>query len=71
MGGSFNFPGVVYARRLGEFPDGFASARPADYPLDPVARAQYVERFIGFDDGKSSDRVLDAVQSLVERGTQR
>jgi len=71
VGGSFNFPGVVYARRLGEFLDGFASARPADYPLDPVARAQYVERFVGFDDGKSSDRVLDAVQSLVERGTQR
>ena len=69
-GGSFNFPGVVYARRLGEFLDGFASARLADYPLDPVARIQYVEKFIGFDDGKSSDRVLDAVQSLVERGTQ-
>ncbi len=67
-GSSFNFPGVVYARGLGEFLDGFASARLSDYPLDPVSRAQYVEKFIGFDDGKSSDRVLDGVQSLVERG---
>jgi hypothetical protein len=67
MGGSFNFPGVVYPRRLGEFLDGFATTRLADYPLDPVARSQYIEKFIGFDDGKSSDRVLDAVQSLVER----
>src|SRR5439155_1420935 len=70
-GGSFNFPGVVYARALGEFLDGFASARLSDYPLDPVARAQYLEKFVGVDDGKSSDRVLDAVQSLVERGALR
>ncbi len=42
-------------------------ARLSDYPLDPVARAQYVEKFIGFDDGKSAERVLDAVQSLGER----
>ncbi len=70
-GGSFNFPGVVYARALGEFLDGFAASRISDYPLEPAARAQYVEKFIGFDDGKSADRVLDAVQSLVERGRQR
>jgi hypothetical protein len=25
-----------------------------------------VEKFIGFDDGKSSDRVLDAAHSLVD-----
>src|SRR2546422_6978281 len=39
---------------------------PIYYPLEPAARAQYVERFVGFDDGKSSDRVLDAAQSLIE-----
>ncbi len=50
---------------------GFAASRISDYPLEPAARAQYVEKFIGFDDGKSADRVLDAVQSLVERGRQR
>lgn len=65
-GGSFNFPGVVYARGLGEFAPGFARTRIADYPLEPAARAQYVEKFIGFDDGKSSDRVLDAAHSLVD-----
>jgi len=65
-GGSFNFPGVVYPRSLAEFVEGFAQTRIADYPLEPAARAQYVEKFVGFDDGKSSDRVLDAVQSLVE-----
>jgi hypothetical protein len=65
-GGSFNFPGVVYAQGLGEFVGGFAKTRLADYPLEPAARAQYVEKFVGFDDGKSSDRVLDAAQSLVD-----
>jgi len=66
-GGSFNFPGVVYARSLGEFVGGFGESRLGDYPLVSEARAQYVEKFVGFDDGKSADRVLDAVQSLVER----
>jgi len=69
VGGSFNFPGVVYPVGLGEFVDGFARRRLGDYPLEPAARAQYVERFVGFDDGKSSDRVLDAVQSLAEMGS--
>ena len=70
-GASFNFPGVVYPVGLEELVGGLAGKRIADFPLDPVARAQYVEKFIGFDDGKSSDRVLDTVQSLVERGNQR
>ncbi len=68
VGGSFNFPGVVYPVGLGEFVDGFAGKRLGDYALEPAARAQYVERFVGFDDGKSADRVLDAVQSLAEMG---
>ena len=70
-GTSFNFRGAVYAIGLPEVVGGFPGKRIADFPLDPVARAQYVEKFVGFDDGKSSDRVLDAVQSLAERGTRR
>ncbi len=70
-GSSFNLRGVVYPVGLEALVGGFAKRQVADFPLDPVARAQYVEKFIGFDDGKSSDRVLDAVQSLVERGNQR
>lgn len=70
-GESFNVPGVVYPVALDALVGGFAASRIADYPLDPVARAQYVEKFIGFDDGKSADRVLDAVLTLVERGSQR
>lgn len=70
-GASFNLRGAVYPVGLQELVGEFAGKRIADFPLDPVARAQYIDKFIGFDDGKSSDRVLDAVQSLAERGSQR
>lgn len=65
-GGSFNFPGVVYRVELGRFLGTFVGARLSDYPLEPAARAHYIERFVGFDDGKASDRLLDVAQSLVE-----
>lgn len=70
-GGSFHFPGVVYPVSLGDFVDGFARRRLADYPVEPAARIQYVEKFIGFDDGKSSERVLDAVREVVEAPAER
>jgi hypothetical protein len=71
VGGSFNFPGVVYPMGLRELVEVFPGRRLEDFPVDPLARAQYVERFVGQDDGKSSDRVLDAVESQVQRGRRR
>ncbi len=65
VGDSFNFPGVVYPMGLDEVLHRLPQSRLGDYPLELAARARYVEKFVGFDDGKSSDRVLDAVQSLV------
>ena len=65
-GGSFNFPGVVYPLGLDAVLEWLPSARLAGFPLELPARARYVEKFIGFDDGKCSDRVLDAIQTLVE-----
>jgi len=65
-GGSWNFPGVIYPVSLEEVVRELPRRRIADFPLEPAARAQYVERFVGFDDGKSSDRVLDVLQSLAE-----
>ncbi len=65
-GNSWNFPGVIYPITLEEVVQELPRRRIADFPLEPAARAQYVERFVGFDDGKSSDRVLDILQSLAE-----
>jgi hypothetical protein len=69
-GSSFNFHGTVYPMGLEELVGEFAGKRLADFPLDHLARVQYVEKFVGFGDGKSSDRVLDWVKALVERGNQ-
>lgn len=65
-GNSWNFPGVIYPITIEEVVRELPRRRITDFPLEPAARAQYVERFVGFDDGKSSDRVLDILQSLAE-----
>jgi hypothetical protein len=65
-GSSWNYPGVVYSRGLDHILRRLPSERLGDYPLEPAARTQYVEKFVGFDDAKCSDRVLDAVEGLVE-----
>jgi hypothetical protein len=65
-GDTFNVPGVVYPLTLDAMLKTLPSARLSDFPLELPARARYLEKFVGFDDGKCSDRVLDAVQSLVE-----
>jgi len=39
----------------------------SDFEMDPDARKRYVKKFLGFDDGKSSSRVFEAVQDLLGR----
>ena len=65
-GSSWNYPGVVYSRGLDHVLRQLPRERLSDYPLEPAARTQYVEKFVGFDDAKCADRVLDAVEGLVE-----
>jgi hypothetical protein len=63
----YNWPGVAYGVPLREAYDGFGRWSLADFPLDASARRDYVERFLGFDDGRSSARLLDLARELVER----
>ena len=65
-GSSFSFPGVTYPLSVAEMAESFARRRLADFPLETAARAQYLDKFVGPDDGKASDRLLDAAASLVE-----
>jgi len=67
-GTSFNFRGVTYPVSVAALADGFARRRLDDFPVEPAARAQYLEKFVGPDDGKASDRLLDAAAALVEAG---
>ena len=61
-----NFPGIVWSADAVEATRRLTTARLADFRIDPEARRRYVEKFLGFDDNRSSERVLD----LVEAGAQ-
>jgi hypothetical protein len=63
-GGLYNAPGVAYWRPLVSAFEDLSGWRLADFPLDAGARRRYVERFLGFDDGRASSRLLDALASL-------
>jgi hypothetical protein len=65
-GGIYNAPGIAYWRPLAEAFDGLAGWRLADFPAEPEARRRYVERFLGFDDGRSAARLLDVLARMVE-----
>jgi hypothetical protein len=70
---SWDFPGVSTVL---EVPDAIASLpRSAldDFKIDAQARATYVEKFLGYDDGRSSKRVLDEVrrETSQEKGKGR
>jgi len=64
--GIYNFPGAAYGVPLREAFDGFARWRLEDFPLHAEGRRGYMERFLGFDDGRSSARLLDLARDLAE-----
>ncbi len=64
-GGIYNAPGVAYWRPLAEAFDGLAGWKLGDFPFDPEARRAYVERFLGWGDGRSSARLLDLVERVA------
>lgn len=61
---SFEFPGVSVVL---EAPDVIASLPGRaleEFEMDARARAAYVEKFLGYDDGQNSRRVLDEIRRL-------
>jgi len=62
----YNWPGVAYGVPLRDAFEGFARWQLDDFPLGAQARAEYVERFLGFDDGRSAARLLDVAGSMLE-----
>lgn len=57
-----NFDGVVWSADPGEAVTLLDRSRLADFRLDHETRRQYVEKFLGFDDTRSSERVLDVIE---------
>jgi hypothetical protein len=66
-GESYNVPGASYFMPLPEAFDALPRARLKDFPMDPVSRAHFVDRFLGFDDTRSSERFLDLVAAQGEQ----
>ncbi len=64
--GLYNAAGVAYWQPLVSGFEGLREWRLADFPLEPEARRRYVERFLGFDDGRSACRLLAAVERSVD-----
>jgi len=65
-GGIYHAPGIAYWRPLAEAFDGLPEWRLADFPVEAAARRRYVDRFLGFDDGRSAGRLLDVLARMVE-----
>jgi hypothetical protein len=63
LGSLQNFPGIVWSADAAEATRLLSTGSLADFPIDPAARRRYVEKFLGFDDNRSSERVLDLVEA--------
>jgi hypothetical protein len=59
-----NFAGVVWSATPAEAITRLDGATLADFRVNAERRRAYVAQFVGFDDTRSSDRVLD----VIERG---
>jgi hypothetical protein len=57
-----NWKGVVWSVALDAAPALLAQAKLAGLAVDPEARRAYVERYLAFDDTRSSERVLDVIE---------
>ncbi len=63
-GGVYNFPGASYHLSLPELFEELPRRSLKDFRLDPLARARFIQTFVGFDDTRSSERLLDLMEDL-------
>ena len=59
---SWDFPGVSTVLEVSEAIASLPRSALDDFKVDAQARAAYVEKFLGYDDGRSSKRVLDELR---------
>ena len=64
-GGLYNEHGIAYWRPLVTAFDGLREWSLSDFPVVAEARRRYVERFLGFEDGRSAGRLLDLLARMV------
>ena len=59
-----NFPGIVWSLPAEAVAAKLDASRLEDFRIDPAERSRYVEKFLGFDDTRSSERVLDEIERV-------
>jgi hypothetical protein len=62
-----NWDGLVWSAGVEEAPARLAAGKIGDFRVDPGARLHYVERYLGFGDARSSERVLETIQRDLGR----
>lgn len=62
-GGMFNFPGVSSVMGISDVIKSLPRMALSDFRCDAEARRDYVRKFLGYDDGQSSGRVLALLRS--------
>jgi len=62
-----NWEGVVWSARPGDVTTLLAEGKLDAFAIEPRARRAYVERYLGFDDTASSERVLDVIERRASR----
>ncbi len=63
----YNYAGMSSWWRIPIAIGDLSHADLQDFVIDPRMRGAYMEKFLDYDDGRSSKRVLDAIQGLVNQ----
>lgn len=71
LGGPFNYPGFAHALPLVSAIKQLPSMMLSDFALDEDARRRYIERYLGYADGLSGQRVIKEVEALVAQHNNR
>jgi hypothetical protein len=64
-GSFYHFDGVVYNESVDDFAKNFGDKTFDDYKLNQNMKNEYVKKFLGFDDFKSSERIYYCISGLL------
>jgi len=65
LGSLFNYPGVITSIDCSKIVEHLRRADLKDFAMEPSQRSKYVSAFMGFDDMRSSVRILDSMESSL------
>ena len=63
LGSIHNYDGVTQRMEIPDVIDNLGSMHLSGFTMDQQRRVSYIKKYLGFDDGKSSFRLLDSLES--------